>query len=157
MAQKRPITREGYEAIKEKIRHLMTVERPKIAKEIAEARAHGDLKENAEYHSAKDKQGMIEANLKKLNDALAHAEVIENFPTSSSLVQFGARVTYRNLDTDEVFTWQLVGQDEADFQANRISVESPIGKAIIGKNVGESFTIKIPKGMMEIEILEISF
>ena len=154
MQEKRPITRQGYNEIKAKIQQLVSVERPKIAQEIAEARAHGDLKENAEYHSAKDKQGLIEATLKSLNSALQHAEIIEKVEPHGKVV-FGAKVRYTRTDSGDEFVWQLVGPDEADFKQNKISVSSPIGRAILGKEVGDVLQVQVPKGQMEIEILDV--
>lgn len=132
-------------------------ERPKISREIGIAREHGDLKENAEYHAAKDRQGMVEAQIKDIEDKLARAEIIDPSKLSGDRVRFGATVKVTNLDTDEETSYQIVGADEADINAGMISVSAPLARALIGKSVGDEVVVNLPAGKRRYEIAEIDF
>ena len=132
-------------------------ERPKISREIGVAREHGDLKENAEYHAAKDRQGMVEAQIKDIEDKLARAEVIDPSKLSGDRVRFGATVKVTNLDTDEDTSYQIVGADEADINVGKISVSAPLARALIGKSVGDEVVVNLPAGKRRYEIAEIAF
>lgn len=157
MSQRNPITAQGLEKVKAELKHIITVERPQNIRDIEEALSHGDLKENAEYHSAKEKQGMIDARFQHLNGVIANAEVIDVSATQSDKVLFGATVTYEDMDTGDESVWQIVGQDEADVKAKTISIQSPIAKALLGKKEGDSVIINIPKGQIEVEILSVEY
>lgn len=132
-------------------------ERPKISREIGIAREHGDLKENAEYHAAKDRQGMVEAQIKDIEDKLARAEVIDPTKLSGDRIRFGATVTVTNLDTDEETSYQIVGADEADINVGKISVSAPLARALIGKSVGDEVVVTLPAGKRRYEVAEIAF
>ncbi len=155
--EKVPLTREGYEKLKAELENLLRVERPKNIKEIEEARAHGDLSENAEYHAAKERQSFIEGRIQELQSKLARAEVIDPSRLNKDRVSFGARVKVYDLETDEEKSFFLVGPDEADASNGKISVTSPVGRALVGKRVGDEVTIKAPARTFEFEILEINF
>ncbi|MEC9396798.1 MAG: transcription elongation factor GreA [Myxococcota bacterium] len=157
MATKYPMTVEGNKKLKEELDHLKKVERPAIVKEIEVARAHGDLRENAEYHAAKEKQGMIEARISHLDIKLSNAEVIDVASLSGDRVLFGAHVTIFDLDTDDEVTYQIVGDEESDIKQSKISYLSPIAKALIGREVGEEVAIETPKGKRNIEIMDVEF
>ncbi|MBN9542591.1 MAG: transcription elongation factor GreA [Alphaproteobacteria bacterium] len=152
-----PITATGYERMNEELKNLKTVERPDIIKAIAEARALGDLSENAEYHAAREKQSFIEGRIMELEDKIARAEVINVSSLSGTVIKFGATVKIVNEDTDEEKTYQIVGEYEADITKNLISISSPIARALIGKSVGSSVEISTPGGMTWYEVLEVSF
>lgn len=152
-----PMTPEGHQRLKDELEQLRKIERPKIVKEIEEARAHGDLSENAEYHAAKDKQGFVEGRIREIQGKLGQAEVIDPTEMSGDRVVFGATVTILDYDTDEESTYQIVGDDEADIKDNKISYSSPIARALIAKSVGDEVTIKAPKGNRVVEILEVEF
>ncbi len=137
--------------------HLIKVERPKIINDIAEARAHGDLKENAEYHAAKEKQGFIEGRIQRINYILANSEIIKVSGIQSDQVRFGATVTYENSETGEEATWRIVGEEETDIAAREISIKSPIVRALLGKEEGDDVVIKTPKGTVEVEISSIEY
>lgn len=154
---KYPMTIEGYNNLKEELDRLKRFDRLAIVKEIEVARAHGDLKENAEYHAAKEKQGMVDARMKYLNAMLALSEVIDPKTLSGDRVMFGATVTMLDPETDEEKTYQIVGDEEADIKRNRISYASPIAKALIGKEEGDEVTIKAPKGNRVVEITEVEY
>ncbi len=150
-----PFTPEGFQRLKEELEYLKTVERRKVIEAIEEARAHGDLSENAEYEAAKEKQGHIEGRIRELSDRLARAEVIEPPKEPPRRVQFGVRVRLLNLDTDEEVTYKLVGPYESDVEKGLISVTSPLGRALIGKEVGDEVEVSTPSGVKSFEILEI--
>lgn len=150
-----PITREGYERLKKELEHLEKTERQDVIRAIAEARAHGDLSENAEYHAAKERQGHIEARIQYLNSKLSLADVIDCDTQNCDRVIFGVRVKLINLDTNEDVVYQLVGPDESDVQAGRISVASPLGRALIGKSQGDDIEFKTPAGIRNYEVVEI--
>lgn len=157
MTEKVPMTPEGFTALKAEMDQLRKVERPKIVQEIEDARAHGDLKENAEYHAAKDKQGFVEARIRDVEAKIALAEVIDVTQMSGDRVIFGATVTILNLDTDEEVTYKIVGDDESDLKDGKISFASPIAKALIGKSEGDEVIIKAPGGDRSVEILEVEY
>jgi transcription elongation factor GreA len=147
----------GYESLKTELKQLTSKDRPAVINAISTAREHGDLKENAEYHAAKEQQGFIEGRIQELNEKLALANVIDITKLSGEKVLFGATVSFVDVDTDEESNYQIVGADESDLQKNKISVSSPIARALIGKSVGDTLSIPIPKGKIEIEILEVVF
>jgi len=147
----------GYESLKAELKQLTSKDRPAVINAISTAREHGDLKENAEYHAAKEQQGFIEGRIQDLNAKLALANVIDIAKLSGTKVVFGATVSFVDVDTDEESNYQLVGADESDLKKNKISISSPIARALIGKSVGDTLIIPIPKGKIEIEILEVKF
>lgn len=155
--QRIPMTREGYEKLKEELDKLMRVERPRNIKDIEEARAHGDLSENAEYHAAKERQSFIEGRIRELQTKIAKANVIDPSCIKQSKVAFGARVKVYDLEVDEEKEFTLVGPDEGNVKNGRVSITSPVGRALIGKEVGDTVTIKAPARTMEYEVLEICF
>ncbi|WP_353684168.1 transcription elongation factor GreA [Thermodesulfovibrio sp. 3907-1M] len=152
-----PMTPEGYEKLKSELDRLIKIERPAIIKAISEARAHGDLSENAEYHAAREKQSFIEGRIQELQAKLSRAYVIEPSKINQNKVAFGAKVKVVDLDTDEEKEFHLVGPDEADVKNGKISITSPVGKALIGKEVGDQVTIKAPARTINYEIISISF
>jgi transcription elongation factor GreA len=152
-----PMTPQGYQKIQEELVRLLKVERPRNIKEISEARAHGDLSENAEYHAAKERQSFIEGRIQELKTKLALADVIDPANISQDKVAFGAKVKVLDLDTDEEKVFMLVGTEEADVKNGRISISSPVGKALLNKQVGDVVNIKVPAKTLEYEILEINF
>jgi transcription elongation factor GreA len=157
MMDKVPMTASGHQAMLEEIKHLKAVERPRIIKAITEARAHGDLSENAEYHAAKDQQGWIEARVAELEDKVSRAEVIDVTKLSGDTVKFGAFVTLLDEDSDEQSVYQIVGEFEADVKKGKISVTSPIARAIIGKKKGDSVEVMTPGGGKSYEIIKIRY
>ena len=150
-----PVTRQGFEALKKELENLKKNERPQNIKAIEEARAHGDLSENAEYAAAKDRQGFIEGRIIDLEFKLGHVDVIaiDNLPKDR--VVFGCKVVLENVETGEDVVYQLVGPDESDIENGRISISSPLGKAIIGKKPGDELTLQVPAGKRSYELLEI--
>ena len=148
-----PMTIEGEKALQDELHRLKTIERPRITQAIAEARAHGDLKENAEYHAAREQQGFSEGRIQEIEGKLADSQVIDikNIPNTGRVI-FGVTVTIVNVDTDEKKTYQIVGDDEADIKFNKISVNSPIARGLIGKSVSDSVTITTPGGVVEYEV-----
>jgi len=152
-----PITSQGYEKLQVEIERLKTVERPAVIEAIAEARSHGDLSENAEYDAAKDKQGHIEGRIRDIDTKLAIAEIIDVSTLSGDRVTFGATVTLFDMDTEKEITYQIVGVDEADLNAGRISVRSPMARVLIGKSIGDDVTLVAPGGTREYEIQEVNF
>lgn len=155
MTQKIPMTKEGYEKLKQELDRIVKVERPRNIKDIEEARAHGDLSENAEYHAAKERQGHLDAKKRELEHKLAHAQIIDVSKLTNEKVVFGTTVTLADTDSGDSKTYTLVGQEEADFKKGKISVQSPVGKALIGHRVGDIVTIKTPAKTVEYEIQEI--
>jgi transcription elongation factor GreA len=149
------MTQTGYEKIQTEVKHLKSVERPSIVKEIEIARAHGDLSENAEYHAAKEKQGHVEGRIAILEDKLARAQVIDPTGQSTDAVRFGLTVDLEDAGTGEELTYTILGEEEADAANGKISISSPIARALLGKQVGDSVTVRVPKGTREFEILEI--
>jgi transcription elongation factor GreA len=152
-----PITKKGYEALKAELDRLRKVERPKIIEAIAEARAHGDLSENAEYEAAKERQGFIEARLIELESKLADARIIDTAGRTSETVVFGATVVLIEQEAQQKKEYTLVGQDEADLKLARISVQSPVGRALIGRRVGDLVEVTTPARIVEYEVVEIRF
>lgn len=152
-----PLTKQGYEVLKSELQKLKSIERPKVIEEIATARAHGDLRENAEYHAAREKQSFIEGRITLLEDQLARAKVIDFSGQSPDQIRFGALVTVQDQDTGEEKTYQVVGDLEADITANRISVGSPFAKAMLGKKVDDLVEVTGPKGIKEYVISDIKY
>jgi transcription elongation factor GreA len=150
-----PFTPEGLERIKQELDHLVKVERRKVVKAIEEARAHGDLSENAEYEAAKERQAYIEGRIQELSGILAKAEVIPPLKKAPDKVQFGVKVRLLNLETDDEVVYQIVGPYESDPANGKISVSSPIARALIGKEIGEEVRVKTPSGEKIFEILDI--
>ena len=156
--EKLPITKAGEKDLTEKLRQLKTKDRPDISQAIAEARAHGDLKENAEYHAAKEQQALIESRVIAINDMIARANVIDVTKIENNgKVVFGSTVKVQDLETDKKISYRLVGQDEADIKKNLIFFKSPIGKALIGKNKGEMISVTTPSGERNFEILDVEY
>jgi transcription elongation factor GreA len=151
------MTRAGYEKLKAELEHLKRVERPSITKAIAEARAHGDLSENAEYHAAKEAQSMNEGRVLELESLISRAEVIDVSKLSGNRVKFGATVKLVDEDTDEEKTYQIVGEPEADVRSGRVSITSPIARALIGKGVGDTVEVHTPGGGKSYEIVGVRF
>jgi transcription elongation factor GreA len=149
------MTKRGYEALKKEMEHLKTVVRPQNIRAIEEARAHGDLSENAEYHAAKEKQGFIEGRLAELSFKINAAEVIEPGATPSDRAVFASTVVLENVDTEESVSYQLVGEDESDIEKGRISFSSPLGRAIIGRKPGDEIVLNAPGGKRVYELVEI--
>ena len=152
-----PMTADGYKALEHEVNELKAVERPAIIKMIAEARAHGDLSENAEYHAAKERQFFIEGRVIELEDMLGRADVIDVSKLSGSTVKFGATVTMVDEDTDQKRKYQIVGDHEADATKGRISISSPISRALIGKSKGDTVEVAAPGGARSYEILKVEF
>jgi len=153
-----PITVEGAERLRKELHELKTVARPRVIEAIAEARAHGDLKENAEYHAAKEQQSFIEGRIAELDAKLASAEIIDvKTIKANGKVVFGATVNLINVETDEEVTYQIVGDDEADIKKSRISISSPIARALIGKEEGDVATVNAPGGVKEYEVISIHY
>jgi transcription elongation factor GreA len=150
-----PITSQGMDSLSEELKRLKTVERPEVIKAIAEAREHGDLSENAEYHAARERQSFIEGRVAELEDIMSRAQVIDVSKMSGDTVKFGACVVIADEETDEESTYQIVGPPEADLSAGRISNSSPLGRALIGKEVGVSVEVNTPKGARGYEIVKI--
>jgi transcription elongation factor GreA len=157
MMDKVPMTANGHQSMLDEIKHLKSVERPRIIKLITEARAHGDLSENAEYHAAKDQQGWIEARVAELEDKVSRAEVIDVSKLSGDTVKFGAFVTLVDEDSEDESVYQIVGEFEADVKKGKISVTSPIARAIIGKRKGDSVEVMTPGGGKSYEIVKIKY
>ena len=156
--QRYPMTPQGHAALEEELKQLKTVDRPRITAAIAEAREHGDLKENAEYHAAREQQGFCEARIRDIEAKLGGAEVIDplKLPREGRVV-FGVTVVIENLDTEEQKRYKIVGDDEADFKANKISINSPIARGLIGKSEGDEAKIQTPSGEVEYEIVEVLY
>ncbi len=154
--QKYPMTLEGEKALREELEHLKKVDRPRIVQAIAEAREHGDLKENAEYHAAREQQGFCEGRIQEIEGKLGNAQVIDvkSMPATGKVI-FGVTVDLINCETDEEITYKIVGEDEANIKANKISVTSPIARALIGKEEGEVILVRAPGGDIEYEIAEV--
>lgn len=150
-----PVTKDGYMALKKELEKLKRFERPQNIQAIAEARAHGDLSENAEYAAAKDRQGFIEGRIAELEYKLAHAEVIDPARLTKEKIVFGSRVVLENTETGEGVEYQLVGPDESNIEKGRISVSSPLGQAMIGKKPGDELTLMVPGGRRSYEVVEI--
>lgn len=158
MTGKVPMTAAGAEQLRDELQELKSVARPKVIAAIAEARAHGDLRENAEYHAAREQQSFIEGRIAEVEHKLANAEIIDvtKLPASDKVV-FGATVTLVEMDSDEEVSYQIVGEDEADIKAGRISVTSPIARALIGKQEGDVVEVRAPGGVKAYEIVEVQY
>ena len=156
MVQRVPMTKNGYERLQEELRRLLSKERPDVIKSIEVAREHGDLKENAEYHAAKERQGHIEGRIMELKDKLGRAEVIDCSTIDCEKIVFGAVVTVIDLDTDKEEKYQLLGPEESDVKKGSISILSPLGSAMIGKSLGDEVSVKTPGGLRTLEIADIS-
>jgi transcription elongation factor GreA len=157
MQEKFPMTAEGYARLDEELRHLKNTARPEVIKAIAEAREHGDLSENAEYHAARERQSFIEGRVAELEDKISRAQVIDPAKLTGDTVKFGATVTVVDEDTDEETTYQIVGESEADVKQGRIAITSPIARALVGKSVGDSVEVATPRGAKAYEILKVAF
>ena len=156
--QRYPMTPEGKAALEKELQQLKTVERPRIIQAIAEAREHGDLKENAEYHAAREQQGFCEGRIQDIEGKLGACQVIDvNDLEQNGRVVFGVTVTIENLDTEERKTYKIAGDDEADFKINKISVNSPIARGLLGKNEGDEVKIVTPQGEVEYEIVNVEY
>tara|TARA_B100000767_G_scaffold275107_1_gene310481 strand:+ start:1292 stop:1780 length:489 start_codon:yes stop_codon:yes gene_type:complete len=156
--EKEPITVDGLKNLKSELDNLKNVQRPKVVEAIAEARSHGDLKENAEYHAAKEQQALIESRVIVINDLIARANVIDVTKIENNgKVIFGSTVKVQDLETNKKISYRLVGQDEADIAKNLIFFKSPIGKALVGKNKGEMISVNTPSGERNFEILNVNY
>src|ERR1700749_28733 len=155
--EKVPMTAEGYNALAEDLKRLKTVERPSVIAAIAEARSHGDLSENAEYHAAKERQGWIEGQIADIEDKMARAQVIDVSKLSGAQVKFGATVSVVDEDTEEEARYQIVGEHKADVKAGRLSVTSPLARGMIGKELGDVVEINTPTGVKAYEILKLEW
>ena len=152
------MTIEGAEKIRKELEHLETIERRQIIQAIAEARAHGDLKENAEYHAAKDRQGFIEARIRDIQHKLSHVQVVDLSQRSNDgVVVFGVTVTLYDIDEEREVTYKIVGEDEADVREKKISITSPVARALIGKSVGAEVDVQTPAGLIAFEILKVEY
>jgi len=151
------MTTDGFDGLQSELKELKTNDRPAVIKAIAEAREHGDLSENAEYHAARDKQSFIEGRIAEIEDKISRADVIDVAKLSGKKVQFGATVTIADEETDEETTYQIVGEHEADIAAGRLSVAAPIARALIGKSVGEAVEVVTPRGQKDYEIVKVRY
>jgi transcription elongation factor GreA len=152
-----PMTADGYARLEEELRHLKGVARPEVIRAIAEAREHGDISENAEYHAARERQSFIEGRLAELEDKVSRAEIIDPATLSGKQVKFGAHVTLIDEDTDEKSVYQIVGEDEADIKAKRLAITSPLARALVGKSVGDTVEVTTPGGSRSYEISKVAF
>lgn len=152
-----PITKEGYEKVQEELDHLIKVVREELRITISEARELGDLKENAEYHAAKEKQGIVEGRIAQLQGIVANSKVIDVKSINSDVIVFGATVTLLNVEKDENVKYQIVGEHESDMTKGKVSFSSPLGKALLGKEEGDTVIVKAPKGEIEYEVEKIDF
>lgn len=153
-----PLTKQGAEKLQEELTDLKTVQRPSVIQAIAEAREHGDLKENAEYHAAREQQSFIEGRIKDIEGKLSNAQIIDvsTMPASGKVI-FGTTVELLDLETEESVTYQIVGEDEADIKQGKISVSSPVARALIGKEEGDEVVVRVPKGETEYEIVAVKY
>jgi transcription elongation factor GreA len=157
MSEKVPMTPEGQQRLRDELKKLKEAELPQVIKDIATAREHGDLKENAEYHAARERQGMIVARIAHIEQSLSRAEVIDPSKMKSDKVQFGAKLKISNVDTEEEIAYQIVGPDESDVALGRISVASPLARALLGHHEGDEVKVRLPNGERTYEILEIRY
>ena len=156
--QRYPMTPQGHEALEAELKQLKSIDRPRITASIAEAREHGDLKENAEYHAAREQQGFCEGRVQDIEGKLSHAQIIDvSKMANNGKVIFGATVTIVNIDTDDEVTYRIVGDDEADIKVNLISINSPIARGLIGKMVDDELTIATPGGSIDYEIINVQY
>ncbi len=157
MSQTVPMTPEGHRKLQEELKHLIRVERPKVIQDIAEARAHGDLSENAEYDAAKERQAFVEGRISEINGKMARAQVISSADIDSDKVVFGATVKLFDVESESEVTYRIVGEDEADIKQGLISINSPVAKALIGHRVDDEVHIKVPSGTRIYEIIDIQY
>lgn len=157
MTEKVPMTLQGFERLEQELRHLKSIERPAVVKAIAEAREHGDLSENAEYHAARERQSFIEGRVQDLEDKISRAEVIDVSKLSGKIIKFGATVTLIDEDSEEEVRYQIVGQDESDIKDGRLSISAPLARALIGKTVKDTVEVTTPGGSKSYEILKVSY
>ncbi len=155
---KTPLTVTGAEMLKAELHNLKTVQRPAVIQAIAEARSHGDLSENAEYDAAKERQGFIEGRIKEIESKLSHAQIIDpRTVDADGRIVFGATVELEDIESGDVVTYQIVGEDEADIKANKISISSPMARALIGKQAGDTANVQAPGGVRQYEILDVEY
>jgi transcription elongation factor GreA len=152
-----PMTADGYGRLEEELKQLKTIERPAIIRAIAEAREHGDLSENAEYHAARERQSFIEGRVLELEDKISRAEIIDVSKLSGKVIKFGATVTLIDEDTDEKSAYQIVGEDEADIKSKRLAITAPLARALVGKKVGDQVEVTTPGGSKSYEIAKVQF
>ena len=152
-----PLTKTGFEMLSEELHDLKTVQRPNVIQAIAEAREHGDLSENAEYHAAREQQSFIEGRIQELEAVTGRAQVIDPTTLSGDTVKFGATVTIVDEETDEEETYQIVGDYESDMESGKLSMSAPVSRALIGKSEGDSVTVRTPKGATDYEILNVEY
>ncbi len=152
-----PMTADGYARLEEELKHLRSVARPEVIRAIAEAREHGDISENAEYHAARERQSFIEGRVAELEDKISRAEIIDVSKLTGKQVKFGATVTLIDEDTEEKAVYQIVGEDEADIKAKRLAITSPLARALVGKSVGDSVEVSTPGGSKSYEISKVAF
>ncbi len=157
MDERMPVTRTGFDRMKEELKRLKTTERRDVAREIEIARSHGDLRENADYDAAKERQGMLEASIRSLEDKVARADVIDVGRLSGERIVFGATVTLLDTGSEDEQTIMIVGEAEADVKQGRISITSPVARALIGKNLDDSVTVRTPGGTKEYEVVDVQF
>ncbi|MBI3441509.1 MAG: transcription elongation factor GreA [Proteobacteria bacterium] len=157
MTKKVPITLAGFTQLQEEIKVLKTIDRPNVIQAIAEARSHGDLKENAEYHAARERQSFIEGRIQDLDDRLSRVDVIDPAKMTGTVIKFGATVKIVDEDTSEEHTYQIVGEYEADFERGKLSFTAPLSRALIGKTVGDGIEVKTPKGAKAYEVLTVVY
>jgi transcription elongation factor GreA len=155
--EKFPMTKQGYQALNEELKELKTKERPAVISAIAEAREHGDLSENAEYHAARERQSFIEGRIKELEGLISRADVIDPSKMSGPTVRFGATVRLVDEDTEEEHTYQIVGESEADIEQNKLNMRSPLARALIGKEEGDQVEVQTPRGARSYEILGVRY
>ncbi|NBV49796.1 transcription elongation factor GreA [bacterium] len=152
-----PMTLTGKKKLEEELKQLKFTERPKVIQEIAEARSHGDLSENAEYDAAREKQGFIEGRIKDLEDKIARAQVVDPSQIKTDRIVFGASIQVKDLETDEVKHYQIVGVDESNVKEGKLSIESPIARQLLNKKEGDIVTIRVPKGELEYEVISVRY
>ena len=157
MSQTVPMTPEGYQRLQEELKHLIRVERPRVVQDIAAARDHGDLSENAEYDAAKERQGFVEGRIAEINNKMARAQVIDVSTIDTDKVVFGATVTVYDDESESESTYRIVGEDESDIKQGLISVSSPVAKALIGHRVDDEVQVKVPSGIRIYEIIDIKY
>ncbi len=156
--QTHPMTKEGADALQEELNQLKKIDRPAVTKSIAEAREHGDLKENAEYHAAREEQGLMEARISQIEGLLGAVQIIDVTKVDAKgRIVFGTTVTVLNIETDKEVTYKIVGHEEADIPLNKISVNSPVAKSLIGKEEGDDVTVVTPSGNVDYEIVEVLY
>ena len=157
MVDKVPMTKSGYVRLEEELKRLKGTERPAIVKAIAEAREHGDLSENAEYHAARERQSFVEGRVQELESKISRADIIDVAALSGKDIKFGATISLIDTDTDETVTYQIVGEDEADIKAGRLSITSPLARALINKTIGDTVEVVTPKGGKGYEVTKVTY